>query len=82
MRSIKIFFTLLVLFIWAFDGSAQQRLLQGMVTTFDSIPLIGAEVKIKSSKQVIETDTLGRFNAFVEPDEKLKVENGEWRLQA
>ena len=66
-------FAIILLFITVLNGNAQERLLQGMVTTFDSIPLIGAEVKIKSSKQVIVTDTLGRFNAFVVPDEKIKV---------
>jgi TonB-dependent SusC/RagA subfamily outer membrane receptor len=33
-----------------------------MVTTFDSIPLNGASVKAKSSKQVVLTDSLGNFS--------------------
>jgi TonB-dependent SusC/RagA subfamily outer membrane receptor len=53
--------------------SAQDRVIQGMVTTFDSIPLIGAEIKVKSTKQVLLTDTLGRFNVLVNPEDKLKV---------
>ena len=44
-----------------------------MVTTFDSIPLSGAEVRIKSTKQTILTDSLGRFSATVNPGDKLKV---------
>lgn len=73
MKFIRSFFMLIFFVSMMFQSSAQQRLLQGMVTTFDSIPLVGAEVKIKSSKQVLETDSLGRFNAFVEPNEKIKV---------
>ena len=73
MKLKQSFFAIILLFITVLHGNSQERLLQGMVTTFDSIPLIGAEIKVKSSKQVIVTDTLGRFNAFVEPDEKLKV---------
>ncbi len=73
MKVFRSFFMLILFASIVTQSSAQQRLLQGMVTTFDSIPLVGAQVKIKSSKQVMETDSLGRFNAFVEPNEKIKV---------
>lgn len=56
-----------------FSASAQERVINGLVTTFDSIPLIGADVRIASSKEVIKTDTLGRFIAKVKPEDKLKV---------
>ncbi len=52
---------------------AQDRIIQGIVTTFDSIPLIGAEIKVQSTKQVVVTDTLGRFIVQAEDGDKLKV---------
>jgi TonB-dependent SusC/RagA subfamily outer membrane receptor len=66
---------LLIIFISGtlLKTSAQDRVIQGMVTTFDSIPLIGAEIKVNSTKQVLLTDTLGRFNVLVNPEDKLKV---------
>ena len=58
----------------SFYVNAQERLIQGIVTTFDSIPLIGAEVKINSTKQVILTDTLGRFSALIDSSkDKIKI---------
>lgn len=56
-----------------FTSSAQERVISGMVTTFDSLPLIGADVKVISSKDIVQTDTLGRFFVKVEPKDKLKV---------
>jgi len=73
MRLKQSILALIILITTVIQGNAQERLLQGMVTTFDSIPLIGAEIKVKSSKQVITTDTLGRFRTYVEPEDKLRV---------
>lgn len=74
MRLNQFIVALILLTTTVFQGNAQEeRLLQGMVTTFDSLPLIGAEIKVKSSKEVITTDTLGRFRTFVEPEDKLRV---------
>lgn len=44
-----------------------------MVTTFDSIPLIGATIKVKSTKEFIYTDTLGMFTVSCLLEDKLKV---------
>lgn len=52
---------------------AQERMLHGMITTFDSIPLIGASVKVQSTKQVVLTDSLGNFAVSCNNDDKLKV---------
>jgi len=52
---------------------AQDRILHGMVTTLDSIPLIGASVKVQSTKQVILTDSFGRFSVSCNNDDDLKV---------
>lgn len=64
--------TIIFLFLSLIAGS-QERVIHGIVTTFDSIPLINAEVKILSSKQKILTDTLGRFSASIKETDKLKV---------
>jgi TonB-dependent SusC/RagA subfamily outer membrane receptor len=64
------FFILLVL---SFNGFSQERILNGRVFTFDSIPLVNATVEVLSTKQVVKTDTLGFFSVNCSPDDKLKV---------
>ena len=44
-----------------------------MVTTFDSIPLIGAKIKVKSNKALVISDTLGMFKVSCAAEDKLKV---------
>lgn len=52
---------------------AQERMVHGIITTFDSIPLIGASVKVQSTKHVVLTDSLGNFSVSCKNDDKLKV---------
>lgn len=54
-------------------AKAQERLIQGIVTTFDSIPLVDAEIQNRSSKVKVYTDTLGRFRIMSEPGDKLRI---------
>jgi TonB-dependent SusC/RagA subfamily outer membrane receptor len=63
----------LVALCLAFATKAQERVIHGIVTTFDSIPLIDAEVQVRSTKQTVLTDTLGRFSVAVNPGDRLKV---------
>jgi len=51
----------------------QVKVIEGRVTTFDSIPLIGASIKVKSTKELVLTDTLGMFTVLCSPEDKLKV---------
>ena len=51
----------------------QNRLLRGMVTTFDSIPLINASVYIKSTKEKVLTDSIGAFKIYCNTPDKIKV---------
>ena len=44
-----------------------------MVTTFDSIPLIGAKIRVKSTKQIVLTDTMGNFSVACNSEDKLKI---------
>jgi TonB-dependent SusC/RagA subfamily outer membrane receptor len=53
---------------------AQNRIVHGIVTTFDSIPLSGASIKIKSTKQVVYTDSVGRFSVGVNAGDLLRVD--------
>jgi TonB-dependent SusC/RagA subfamily outer membrane receptor len=48
-------------FLIASNVHAQDRSIQGKVTTFESIPLFGVEVQVKSTKQIVKTDSLGGF---------------------
>jgi len=52
---------------------AQDRVINGRVHTFDSIPLINASIKVKSTKQVVKSDTLGNFYAACNYDDVIKV---------
>lgn len=71
----KILFPLIIFAIMfnAFLSGAQERVIHGIVTTFDSIPLIDAQVKVVSSKQTVFTDTLGRFSVSTNSKDKLRV---------
>jgi len=64
---------LLVSLVFAGNLHAQERIIHGTVTTFDSIPLNGATVKVKSTKQEVLTDSLGNFSVGVNATDKLKV---------
>ena len=51
----------------------QERRIEGAVTTFDSIPLIGATIKVKSTQQEVLSDTLGLFTVLCNPEDRLHV---------
>lgn len=69
----KIVLIILIAFFWGIDSSAQERLIQGIVTTFDSIPLIDAEVQNRNTKVTVLTDSLGKFRVFAEEGDKIKI---------
>lgn len=52
---------------------AQERLVQGTVHIFEDIPLIGAEVKVKSTKESVKTDSTGQFIVTCYAEDKLKI---------
>ncbi|HYQ58229.1 MAG TPA: TonB-dependent receptor plug domain-containing protein [Draconibacterium sp.] len=68
--------SIIILFVFVSlvdSATAQKRLIKGVVTTFDSIALIGADVKVKSSKEIVKTDTLGEFEVMVQPKDKISI---------
>ncbi|MBA7570158.1 TonB-dependent receptor P39 [subsurface metagenome] len=66
ISSFFVFYSTFVLF-------GQEKVIRGKVTTFESIPLIGAGIKVKSTKEVVYSDTLGLFTVSCLPKDKLKV---------
>ena len=51
----------------------QEKVVRGQITTFDSIPLTGASIEVKSTKETVLSDTLGMFSVQCLPDDRLKV---------
>ncbi len=63
---------LIVMIISSFTFG-QDKTLVGKVTVFDSIPLIGVDVLVKSSQQKVQTDSLGRFQVFCNSEDKVEI---------
>lgn len=72
MKTLNAIFFTAILFV-ALNTSAQDRIVHGRVFTFDSIPLVGAEVAVKSTKQVVRTDSVGKFSVGCNNEDQLKV---------
>jgi hypothetical protein len=51
----------MIIFSMSINVYGQERVIRGVVTTFDSIPLVGASVITQSSKHEVLTDSLGYF---------------------
>lgn len=71
-KSIQIVPVLLFL-LAALISSGQMKTVIGKVTTLDSIPLIGAEIQVKSSGQSVFTDSTGNFRLQCNLEDKLKI---------
>ena len=71
----RIFLMLLTVtsFLLSINLRAQERMIRGVVTRFDSIPLIGASVIAQSTKQEVLTDSLGNFSISCKNNDKLIV---------
>lgn len=62
-----------ILFLLSLCSYAQERVMRGRVFTFDSIPLVQANVEVKSTKQVVQTDSMGFFSVSTFSEDVLKV---------
>ncbi len=71
------FKSLLIIAIFSFaltlHLNAQPRIIYGHVSVFDSIPVIGAKIVVKSTKHSTVTDSLGNFWVKCEAVDKLKA---------
>lgn len=82
MRNLNQLSVVFILSIFlSFETSAQERVLHGVVTTFDSIPVIGATVKMLSTKQIVLTDSLGQFSIAFKNQDKLRISAGGFYSQ-
>jgi TonB-dependent SusC/RagA subfamily outer membrane receptor len=52
---------------------AQDHLVRGAVHVFENIPMIGVEIKVKSTKQTVKTDSTGQFTVTCYAEDKLKI---------
>lgn len=65
-------FSLAIVFsVFIITVAGQDKTLVGKVTTFDSIPLIGVNIEVKSTGRSVQTDSLGRFQLFCNPKDKI-----------
>lgn len=71
-RKHSLLFALLAV-LYTIQLSAQERLIYGTITTFDSIPLIDANIRVQSTKQTVLSDSLGNFSVACNYEDKLKV---------
>ena len=72
-NKLNLFIIIFIFFSVSSYVNAQERIVHGMVTTFDSIPLIGASIEVKSTKKVVKTDNDGFFTVICNNEDKLKV---------
>ncbi len=73
----KLIIQIIISSIFVFNSTfllfGQEKVIHGKITTFDSIPLIGVGIEVKSTKKVVYTDTLGMFTVYCSPKDKIKV---------
>lgn len=69
----KFLILILLFFSVSYFTTAQSRVVHGVVHTFDSIPLVGAEVAIKSTGKSFLTDLYGNFTIECNSEDRLKI---------
>ena len=74
MNKIKYYtLTVLLIFCIGFYTNAQEKVVTGVVTTLEEIPLIGAKITVKKTKEETRTDTAGIFSIACNPNDVLIV---------
>ncbi len=63
----------ILLFCLVSVAYSQEQVIQGIVNTFDSIPLVNAKIQVMSTKEIILTDSSGRFSAKCKKNDKFKI---------
>lgn len=67
------FISMLVFSLLAFNSVGQEIVVKGFVTTFDSIPLNNVELVVSSSKAIVFSDSIGKFELKCLLNDKIKV---------
>lgn len=76
MTSISKYITSLAAYIFLFTSFqvyGQSKTIHGVVTVFDSIPLVDVSIEVKSTKQIVKTDSTGNFWVVSKEKDKLKI---------
>ena len=60
---------------------AQDHPVHGMVHAFENIPINGAEIKVKSTKQIVKTDSLGKFFVVCNAKDKFTISANGFKNQ-
>lgn len=53
--------------------NAQEYMLKGVIQCFETLPVVGAEIYVKSTDEIVKTDEQGKFSVIVTPKEKLTI---------
>jgi len=71
----KVFLILIIISAFLFESNlnAQDRVINGVVTTSDSILLIDVKIQVKSSKHVVFSNSSGNFAVNCKASDKLKI---------
>jgi len=73
MKHFRFIFTIITVILLVTGLNAQEKVIQGVVTTLGNVPLTGIKVEVKSTGQIVRTDTLGRFYVSCDYKDKLIV---------
>lgn len=73
MKQFKILAFIVTTVFFIAGTNAQEKVIQGVVTTLGNVPLTNIEVEVKSTGQIVRTDTLGRFYVSCDYTDKLIV---------
>ncbi|WP_406683604.1 TonB-dependent receptor plug domain-containing protein [Seonamhaeicola sp. MEBiC1930] len=64
---------LVLVFLINIKLGAQEKVIKGVVTTFEDIHVVKAEVKSLRTKEIVLTDTIGVFKITCLPGDKIRV---------
>ena len=80
MKKFLSIFAISLVFIWASSGAfSQQRQIKGQVTVFDSIPVMEAQMRVKSTDSIYKTDENGMFQIQCSNRDKIIVKANGFR---
>ncbi|MCF6357949.1 MAG: TonB-dependent receptor plug domain-containing protein, partial [Draconibacterium sp.] len=81
--TVKQIFIIAIAFLFFVEKQsyAQEKVIFGRITTFDSIPVMNASIKVYSTKQIVFSDSLGNFSVACNNIDKVKVKANGFNSQ-